>query len=261
MIFDPEILSVVAAGVFTIVGLVTNFRNPATRRVTPWGWVSILGVLISVGFGLWHIGAQARSDREQIARLESIAATTQVTLDSLPRLLLPLKVSSYSVEFAFPHGCQPSGLCPGKPGSLNEIGGYGLELYFFRDRAKVSAFLAGGMFRVKPDFSVGGGKRETGDIGSSGDANYSYLPIGYSAPSQQVTGEALLSSVDLSGSTVFVIGNGATFNSTSVSDVNLLMLNGLDVNIRGPFKKSVMWVPEVRSNRTVYYATVPSIGR
>ncbi|MGA3373087.1 MAG: hypothetical protein ABSC48_15120 [Terracidiphilus sp.] len=261
MILDPEILSVVAAGAFTIVGLVTSFRNPTTRRVTPWGWVSICGVLLSVGFGLWQIRAHARSEGEQIARLERIANTTQKTLDSLPRLLLPLKVSTYSVEFAFPLACQPPSPCLRDAGSLNDIGGDGLNLYFFKDPAKISAFLAGGMFRVKPDFSVSGGQRETADIGSSGDAKYTYLPIGYSAPGQQVAGDAILSAVDLSGSTVFVIGNGETFQSTSVSDVDLLMMNGLDVNIRGPFKKSVMWVPEVRRNQTVYYATVPQIGR
>jgi hypothetical protein len=261
MIHDPEILSVVAAGAFTIVGLVTSFRNLKTRRITPWGWVSVFGVLVSVGFGLWQVRAQARSESDQIAQLERIATTTQKTLDSLPRLLLPLKVSAYSVEFAFPLACQPPSPCLGSRGSLNEIGSYGLDLYFFKDPAKISAFSAGGMFRVKPDFSVSGGQRETADIGSSGDARYTYLPIGYSAPGQQVVGDAILSAVDLSGSTVFVIGNGATFNSTSVSDVDLLMLNGLDVNIRGPFKKLVMWVPEVGRNQTVYYATVPGIGR
>jgi hypothetical protein len=51
-------ISIALTGAFGILGLATDFKNKHTKKITRWGWVSLIGIVVSSS--LWRRSAIKR---------------------------------------------------------------------------------------------------------------------------------------------------------------------------------------------------------
>jgi hypothetical protein len=105
-----KVVSLVSTGGFGILGLVTEFKNPVTKKLTRWGSVSLAGILISTAFG---VAAQLKETSQQQAKAADDAAKglkiseqTRDSLADLNRLLTSL--DDLTIEVAFKAPCRNS---------------------------------------------------------------------------------------------------------------------------------------------------------
>jgi hypothetical protein len=70
--------SIVLTGAFGIIGLATDFRNKHTKKITLWGWVSLLGIVTSSVGGM---AAQRQKGREDLENLNRAIATFENTAE------------------------------------------------------------------------------------------------------------------------------------------------------------------------------------
>jgi len=80
-----KILSPVAAGAFGLVGLLGEFRNAQSKKITSLGYVSILGIVASMTFGAWAgvvEGNQRHADeQEQLRQIQTAQLNLAATLE------------------------------------------------------------------------------------------------------------------------------------------------------------------------------------
>jgi hypothetical protein len=105
--------SIVLTGAFGILGLLKDFKNKSTGKVTLWGYVSLAGIVLSTILGLSAQLIQARTESqksiEEAHRAEDAALQTQ-------RLLSSVKHVKLRIAFKLP--CQDQSftvLCQGIP--------------------------------------------------------------------------------------------------------------------------------------------------
>jgi hypothetical protein len=76
---------------FGILGLVTEFKDPSTKRITKWGKLALIGILVSAGFGVYSQLLEAAGQNEK--RVEDARQALQLlrgnqqTLDAIERSL------------------------------------------------------------------------------------------------------------------------------------------------------------------------------
>jgi hypothetical protein len=99
-------ISIVFTGGFGILGLATEFKNKHTHKITKWGWVSLVGILISTILGVMaqlkesHDDARKAVENSEIAL--QLAKNTQTTLGEVRRLLTPLGDPLLQLSFEVP---------------------------------------------------------------------------------------------------------------------------------------------------------------
>lgn len=110
--------SIVLAGAFGIIGLLTDFRDRETRKITLWGYISLSGILLSsIGGGIVQI-VESQSDA---AKSLELARQSASMINNLERILSPIK--DLSVELVSNDSCsskQDRHICD-TIRSLNEI--------------------------------------------------------------------------------------------------------------------------------------------
>ena len=108
-----KVVSIIAAGAFGMLGLVTEFKSPATRKLTKWGAVSLVGILISTMLGvtvqiretsqLWKTTLERQKKQAVDTALSlKIASQTNEAVKNLRRLLTPLDEPKYSLTLSAP---------------------------------------------------------------------------------------------------------------------------------------------------------------
>jgi hypothetical protein len=95
--------SIVLTGTFGILGLVKEFKNKKTGKITIWGRVSLAGILLSTGLG---VVAQLKESSASSAASLKLAQKSDRTLDEIERLLTPLSEPSVEVHYVFECGAK-----------------------------------------------------------------------------------------------------------------------------------------------------------
>ena len=84
--------SIVLTGAFGILGLVKDFKDTKTGRVSKWGYVSLVGILLSTGFG---VAAQLKESSDD-------AAKSLKLLKGIDRELSSITTASIEIAFKVP---------------------------------------------------------------------------------------------------------------------------------------------------------------
>jgi hypothetical protein len=79
--------SIVLTGAFGILGLVKDYKDKTTNRITLWGQVSLAGILLSTILG---VAAQLKESSDNASKALALARKTDRTLQEVERLLTPL---------------------------------------------------------------------------------------------------------------------------------------------------------------------------
>lgn len=92
-------ISIAVTGAFGILGLLTEFRDKHSRKITRWGWVSLLGIIISAVFG---IGAQLKESTDNSAKNLELVTRANQTLDGINRALHPMGDVQFQILYEIP---------------------------------------------------------------------------------------------------------------------------------------------------------------
>jgi hypothetical protein len=88
--------SIVLTGAFGIIGLLTEFRDKRTRKIAPWGYLSLSGILVSTVLGAT---AQLKESTDDAKKALAVAKQSDETLMSIRRALFPLDDPEISADF------------------------------------------------------------------------------------------------------------------------------------------------------------------
>lgn len=87
--------SIAVTGAFAVLGLLTEFKDKETKKITRWGYVSLTGILASTILGITAQVVEIQSDAQQAAensrRALALAENTERTLRNTDQTLLELK--------------------------------------------------------------------------------------------------------------------------------------------------------------------------
>lgn len=241
--------SIIMTGAFGILGLVKDFKNKETGRITNWGRVSLAGILISSGCGviaqLKESSRQEQSREKTAQQTLALAQKTDQAVQHLERLLSPLPENPlFLIKFAascngeFHSFCSSIGRShspwpysdsqlhkwpAGHPGPLV------LNLEFFADHGGVQEFEQG--VRRHGDLSVYiQGYLASGSLAVFRPEDTLYLDVSTSRRegfpprvySEVKTNGRIKGTVDLSGRTMFItsfVNNLADFTLHTFSIV------------------------------------------
>src|SRR5205823_3583439 len=93
-LFVLKLLGLFLTGVFGTLGLVTDFKDSQTRKITRWGKIALFGILLSTMLSAvsqilesaksaHDAGESAKAARDQIARSNEILTNLSRTLNPL----------------------------------------------------------------------------------------------------------------------------------------------------------------------------------
>jgi hypothetical protein len=91
-------ISIALTGAFGILGLVKDFKDKETNRVTVWGYVSLGGILLSSGLG---VVAQLKESQDDSVKALTLATTTSHSLIAVQRLLTTIGDPKVEIEYEF----------------------------------------------------------------------------------------------------------------------------------------------------------------
>lgn len=98
--------SILLTGGFGILGLLKDFKDKETHKVTRWGYVSLAGILLSTILGTAAQWIQSESDAAKAAEAskQTLALTQRSTktLNDVERLLVPLDDPTLTIDFEVP---------------------------------------------------------------------------------------------------------------------------------------------------------------
>jgi hypothetical protein len=161
-------VSISLTGVFGILGLLTEFKTKE-GGITRWGYVSLVGILISTTFG---VAAQLRESNDSASKALALAEQSKRVLDGIQRQVYAIGEPTLHIKFTVPcgvskfkkfcgalrrqssrittnYGAVPSGHWEGWPEHLDITG----DLTVFRDEMPLVhySFTAS---RTKPDSAI-----------------------------------------------------------------------------------------------------------
>lgn len=88
--------SIVLTGAFGVLGLLTDFRDTGSRKVTRWGKVSLAGIVISTLLGTI---AQLKESSDDATKTFLATQKTVRMLDDLDRSLSPIQGAEVRIDF------------------------------------------------------------------------------------------------------------------------------------------------------------------
>jgi hypothetical protein len=89
-------ISIALTGGFGILGLTKDFRNKHTKKITAWGRVSLIGIIVSSVFG---VAAQLKESSDSSAAALKLAQRSGKTLDDIQRLLTPISEPRVQIHY------------------------------------------------------------------------------------------------------------------------------------------------------------------
>jgi hypothetical protein len=238
--------SIVVTAVLGILGLLKDFKDKKTHRITRWGWILLGGLIISATLGvaaqLQESHDQAALEGQRAAQTLSIVQNTSNTVNSIKRLMSTLAGARVDVTYSLNCVVTEASPCAARLGERDGLAEGQLSLFFFADPASARRFTDGAMLTAKPDLEwilQREGRPDQDSFGESGSANTSEVTIpDYNATPADVgaMSNRIVSLVDLPGATVIVIGNENQLDSLAVTTIKIRIRNGQSMTA-GPFEK------------------------
>lgn len=98
--------SIVLTGAFGILGLVTEFKDKHTNKITYWGRVSLIGIVVTTLLGsaaqIKESSDDASKARDDSKKALQLAENTQATLQEVRRLVAPIGDPLLMLSFEVP---------------------------------------------------------------------------------------------------------------------------------------------------------------
>jgi hypothetical protein len=91
-------ISIVFTGAFGILGLATDFKNKHTHKITKWGRVSLIGIIVSTILG---VAAQLKESSDDAAKALALAQKSDDTLQQVHRLVSPINDTAFFISLSF----------------------------------------------------------------------------------------------------------------------------------------------------------------
>jgi hypothetical protein len=96
-------ISIFFAGAFGILGLIKNFKekrldtetDTTVERITKWGWISLIGIIVSTGCG---IVVQLKENRDDASKALELSKKSEETLREIKKILSPLEITNVRVD-------------------------------------------------------------------------------------------------------------------------------------------------------------------
>jgi hypothetical protein len=139
-------ISIALTGAFGILGLATEFKNKHTKKITKWGWVSLVGIIVSSVCG---VAAQLKESHDDAAKSLDLAQKSSQTLNNIQKLLAPT-IENPRVEAIFTVLCKNQARkCKYIWSHQESRGRWYIELRFFYEPKDADSYLSGE--DVEPD--------------------------------------------------------------------------------------------------------------
>jgi hypothetical protein len=101
-----KIISIASTGAFGILGLVTEFKDPDTKKLTRWGVVSLVGILASTVLGAAAQWKQTSDEQKKIAadtaKTLAITGATKEAVENIQRVLTPFGEPEFHITLESP---------------------------------------------------------------------------------------------------------------------------------------------------------------
>ncbi|HEY2471053.1 MAG TPA: hypothetical protein VGI45_24875 [Terracidiphilus sp.] len=89
-------VSIALTGAFGILGLLKDYKDKVTQKVTLWGKISLTGIILSTVLG---VAAQLKESSDGSAKALEMAKKSDLTLREIGRVLFPLSEPTISANF------------------------------------------------------------------------------------------------------------------------------------------------------------------
>jgi len=242
--------SIVLTGAFGILGLLKDYKDRATGRITLAGRISLAGILLSSTLGVL-VQVKERSDQER-SRAETarqtlaLAQNTATTVKDLQRMLSPLEDLKLTFVFKLPctgdfkDACEHRRQAPASsdywnfwPQSARQLSG---DANLFVDPQDAARFMQGQLDRgdlsMHVAASVGPALLLVPDMTGASAKFY------WSAENGGLASNGKLASMlDLPRATIIFTGTPDLFGSMQLSEFLLRAKNGQSKRASGPFEK------------------------
>jgi len=225
-------VSILLTGAFGILGLVKDFKEKKldpmsetkVERITKWGWISMVGIIVSTGLG---VSAQLKESHDT-------SVQTLSTVNEIKKILSPLDIASVMVRAKM--SCETDLLQAFCRDHEDASGRAKLELWpQFFDRIQVTVFicdsiesLTGDIVRSHFDFDVFGSTKyekseePTNTLAPGSDGQNVFLTIN-GKPIRRSNDGKLRSIDDLNGKTIAVMESG--YLGLDINDVQIVTSN------------------------------------
>jgi hypothetical protein len=142
-------ISLGLAGLFGSIGLLTDVRDKHTKRITRWGWVSLIGIFITTVGGIaaeiFDQTNDARTAADNSTRALSILQNTSNTLGIITSMNAP------TVTITFPVTCvqqRNSERSVQHHREVTQFANDGFDFYFFQNREAAKEFSSGDLNKI-----------------------------------------------------------------------------------------------------------------
>lgn len=261
-----KVVAIALTGFFGVLGLLKEFKDKETNRVTKWGKLSLAGILISTSFGIVvqfkEQQDSAMSAAESAAQTLELLKNTSGTVDNIERLLTIIDGEKFYISFyvicsddiwidfcrAFYEQDQD-----GKSVSVwekwpIEVGGtnpnFNLWVKFFREQETADKFAKesgpGARIHLIGDLdygirSVGGGQSSDMDVlhWEPGRVLEIFLDIESADQFIKNGNGSILSSSDLAGSSIILSTGLKSLNHMQLSNFTLRLASGFVIQVDG----------------------------
>jgi|HubBroStandDraft_3_1064219.scaffolds.fasta_scaffold115565_1 hypothetical protein len=96
--------SILFTGAFGILGLVKNFKEKkrdtngdiTIERITKWGWISLIGIIVSTGCGMV---VQLKESRDDVRKSLELSRKSEDTLREIKKILSPIEINNVHLIF------------------------------------------------------------------------------------------------------------------------------------------------------------------
>jgi hypothetical protein len=99
LLSSAKLVGATLSGAFGILGLLTEYRDQETKKITVWGKVALVGILASTGVA---ISAEALGIWKENRSAEQSAEKTNALLTEISRTLSPISDMTVSFSFTLP---------------------------------------------------------------------------------------------------------------------------------------------------------------
>lgn len=250
-------ISIVLTGAFGILGLLKDFKDRATDKITVWGRVSLIGILASTLLGvaaqLKESSDQEKSSNEVSKQTLKLVSNTETSVRDIQRMLSPIDEPRFILLFKF--SCTDllfKGVCSNYRATANYFspppkiwsywpGGPNVSLpvfmEFFDNEADARNFAKTGMNNSHLEYIISGVRdahQKTLGLHISPQVKIGTLQIVTDKPDYANSDRKFVSTIDLRGKIILIAGKGIGDNKLTLSLVSIKMKNGQELVVQGP---------------------------
>lgn len=244
--------SIILTGAFGILGLLQDFKDKQTGKVTRWGYISLFGIVLSTILGF---AAQMKESRDAATQSLRLAEHTNETLNQLQRILTPIE--SFRVVTRFSLDCKNEEIlkiCSVVQSYKPEVDGdswdawpggakgtvFGLEFEFYKAKFDKTELLVDGIPKdANSDFQF------DMDSSSAAQGNIHIYNDKESGPTIAIVGtisglhqtNTVRGFSDLTDATVVVKGYGRFMRDLQLRELLISPKQGYEMRIKGNFKQ------------------------